>query len=158
MSQFLVAACVWLHALATVVFIGHYVLLAMVYLPALQGIPQEARGAAVSAISRRSRSWLYAALVAFVISGLYLMLVDPNYLGLGTFFGNPWSILMSVKHLLVFAMIVLGFWFNAILRVGPLASANTGSAQGVERFRAHANAMAVMGAAVLLLTALAQIL
>ena len=158
MSQFLTAASLWLHALATVVFMGHYVLLALIYLPALQGIPQEARGAAVSAISKRSRTWLYAALVVFVVSGFYLMLVDPNYLGLGTFFGNPWSSLRSVKHLLIFAMIVLGFWFNAILRVGPLASANTGAAQAVERFRSHVNTMAVMGAAVLLLTAVAQML
>ncbi len=33
MSQILIALSVWLHALATVVFIGHYVLLAAIYLP-----------------------------------------------------------------------------------------------------------------------------
>jgi uncharacterized membrane protein len=35
MSQFLIAASIWLHALATVVFIGHFLLLALIYMPAL---------------------------------------------------------------------------------------------------------------------------
>ena len=43
MSPVLVALSLWLHAVATVVFIGYYVLLALIYLPALQDGPQESR-------------------------------------------------------------------------------------------------------------------
>jgi uncharacterized membrane protein len=157
MSQFLIAASTWLHALATVIFIGHYVLLALVYLPAVQDVPEEARGAIVSAISKRSRSWLYISLGVFAVTGLYLMLVDPNYLGIGRF-NNAWSVAMLLKHLIVLAMLGLGFWFNAILRIGPLASSNTGGAQAMARFGSHVNTMAVLGAAVLLLTAMSQVL
>lgn len=35
MSQTLLALSFWLHALATVVFIGHYLLLSLIYLPVL---------------------------------------------------------------------------------------------------------------------------
>ena len=35
MSHILIAASVWLHTLATIIFIGHYLLLSLLYLPAL---------------------------------------------------------------------------------------------------------------------------
>ncbi len=155
MPQLLIGLSVWLHSLATVIFIGYYVLLAVIYLPALQEGAQNACGAALSAISKRSRPWLYGSLLVFALTGLYLMLVDPSYLGIGNF-RNPWSILMVVKHILILGMIAIGFWFNAVWRVGPLASSNTGAAQAIARFRLYGNAMAVSGVAVLLLTAFAQ--
>ena len=62
MSQILISFSVWLHALATVVFIGHFVLLAGVYLPALSK-----SGPALSEISKRSRPWMYASLLVFAI-------------------------------------------------------------------------------------------
>jgi uncharacterized membrane protein len=151
MPQFLIVSSLWLHALATVVFIGHYVLLSLVYVPALAGED----GAGLARISRRSRPWLYTALVIFIVTGIYLMVVDPNYLGLGGF-GNTWGVVMLIKHVLVGVMIVIGFWFNAILRVGPMLLSNTRAAEAAARFRRHANLMAILGAAVLLLTAVAQ--
>ena len=83
------------------------------------------------------------------------MLIDSGYLGFMDF-GNFWGIVMLVKHILVFAMIVLGFWFNAILRVGPMMSSNHPE-QAIARFRQSVNVMAICGVLVLLLTALAQV-
>jgi uncharacterized membrane protein len=153
MTQILISLSYWLHALATVVFIGHFVLLAGIYLPTLA---RAQNGAALSEISRRSRPWMYGSLLVFFVTGVYLMLVDPNYLGIGNF-TNFWAVMMLVKHLLIVVMIALGFWFNAILRVGPLMSSNTGAEQAISRFRWYSNAMAVCGVLVLLLTALAQV-
>jgi uncharacterized membrane protein len=151
MTSTLTALSNWLHALATVVFIGHFVLLAVIYLPALADNP-----AALSKISKRSRPWLYASLLIFIVTGTYLMLMDTGYLGFMNL-GNLWGILMLVKHILVIGMIAMGFWFNAILRVGPLMSSNTGATQALARFRWYVNAMAISGVLVLLLTALAQV-
>jgi putative copper export protein len=64
--------------------------------------------------------------------------------------------LMLVKHLLIVVMIGLGFWFNAIQRVGLTMRSNSGAAQGVATFRRYSNAMAVCGVLVLVLTALSQ--
>ena len=150
MSQFLISISTWLHAMATVVFIGHFVLLAGLYLPVLTP-----NGAMLSAISKRSRGWLYAALLIFMVTGVHLTFVDPNYLGLGNF-NNFWAVMMLVKHVLILVMIGMGFWFNAILRVGPLMSSNN-SAAAILRFRKYVNAMAVCGVLILLLTALAQV-
>ena len=151
MTSFLIACSAWLHSLATVVFIGHFVLLAVIYMPALE----TGGGAVISAISKRSRSWLYGSLVVFAITGGYLMLVNPAYLGLGNF-GNLWSIAMLAKHVVVLVMIGIGFWYNAMLRVGPMTASNSGGAQAIANFRRYVNWMAACGVLVLLLTALAQ--
>jgi uncharacterized membrane protein len=150
MTQFLISISTWLHALATVVFIGHFILLAGIYLPALSK-----NGSALSEISKRSRPWMYVSLLVFAITGTHLMMIDSGYLGFMDF-GNFWGIVMLVKHILVFAMIALGFWYNAILRIGPMMSSNNPD-QAIARFRQYVNAMAVCGVLVLLLTALAQV-
>ena len=152
MSQILIAISVWLHALATVVFVGHYLLLSGIYLPVLE----KYSGTILSEVSKRSRSWLYASLAIFLITGTYLMLIDPGYLGFMNF-GNFWGIVMVIKHILVLGMVALGFWFNAILRVGPMMSSNNSDELGIRRFRLYSNLMAISGVLVLLLTALAQV-
>ena len=155
MSQFLFTISVWLHILATVVFIGYFLLLALIYLPAINAVSGDVQGRLISAISKRSRPWLYVSLLIFIVTGSYLTLTDPSYLGLAHF-GSPWTILMLIKHLLILGMIGIGFWFNAILRVGPLASSNTGAGQAMAHFRSYVLVMAITGATVLLLTAIAQ--
>jgi uncharacterized membrane protein len=152
MSQILMALSMWLHALGTVILIGYYVLLSLIYLPALA----KNHGTILSEISKRSRAWLYLSLLIFIITGVYLTLADPNYLGLANF-GNLWGFLMLVKHVLILGMIAMGFWFNAILRVGPMMSSTSGAAQAAARMRLYANLMAISGVLVLLLTALAQV-
>ena len=152
MSPILIALSVWLHALGTVILIGHYFLLSVIYLPVLE----KGGGDFLSQISKRSRPWMYASLLVFALTGVYLTFIDANYLGIGDF-GNPWAILMLVKHVLILGMIVLGFWYNAFLRVGPMMASNNSAELGIRRFRMYANLMAISGVLVLLLTALAQV-
>jgi hypothetical protein len=54
-------------------------------------------------------------------------------------------------------MLVMGFWSNAILRLGPMMSSDRGAEEAIRRFRSYANAMAISGVLILLLTAVAQI-
>lgn len=152
MSQFLTALSIWLHAVGTTVLIGHYLLLSVIYLPVLE----QGGGTFLSAISRRSRPWMYGSLGVFLVTGVYLMFVDPNYLGVGDF-GNVWSVMMLIKHLLIVGMIGLGFWYNGFLRVGPMMASNNNAELGVRRFRRYSSLMAISGVIVLLLTALAQV-
>ena len=154
MSQILFSLSTWLHALATVIMIGHYLLLSLLYLPVLA--KENSGGTILSAISKRSRVWMYGSLVVLAITGSHLTIVDSNYLGLGNF-GNFWGILMLVKHLLIVAMIALGFWYNAILRVGPMMVSNSGAEQALARFGLYSKLMAGCGVLVLLMTALAQV-
>jgi len=156
MSEILIALSTWLHALATVVFIGHFVLLALIYLPAIRDKPEIEVSVILGEFSKRSRVWMYVALLIFMVTGIHLTMIDSNYLGIGDF-GNFWSILMLIKHILIVGMIGAGFWFNAILRVGPMLSSNTGLTQAFNRFCFYVNGMAVTGILILLLTSLSQV-
>lgn len=144
----------WLHALATVVLIGHYLLLALIYLPAFGKQKPEVAGPILSEISKRSRPWMYTSLLIFIVTGVYLMIIDPNYLGVGNF-SNGWAIAMLIKHILVLAMIGMGFWFNAIMRVGPMMSSNSPT-PAIARFSRYSKLMAICGVLILLLTTFAQ--
>lgn len=84
-----------------------------------------------------------------------LMSADPNDLGFADF-GNLWGVLMLVKHILILGMLAMGFWFNGILRVGPLLVSNSGAARAFGLMRLYANGMAAAGLLVLLLTAVSQ--
>jgi uncharacterized membrane protein len=153
MSQILFSISTWLHIMATIIFVGHYLLLVLLYLPVLA--IENGGGKILSAISKRSRVWMYASLIVFAVTGIYLTIVDPNYLGVGNF-GNLWGVLMLVKHILILGMIAIGFWFNAVLRVGPMMSSNNGVDQAIARFGSYSKLMAISGVLVLLLTAIAQ--
>lgn len=154
MTEILIALSNVLHTLATIVFVGHYLLLSLLYIPALSNT--ENGGAVLSDISKRSRLWLYIAFGIFAITGVFLTMIDPNYMGLGKF-KNLWSGLMLAKHILILAIIVFGFWFNVILCVGPKMLSTSNSTSPILRFRTYSNLIAICGVLVLLLTAFAQI-
>jgi uncharacterized membrane protein len=154
MSQVLLATSTTLHALAMIIFIGHYLLMSLIYLPALSPLDNGAK--ALGEMSARSRKWLYGSILVFAATGVHLMLVDPNYLGIGNF-SNPWALMMLIKHIVILVMIGLGFWFNMLQRVGPTMRSNSGAAQGVAKFRRYSNLMAICGVIVLALTALSQV-
>ena len=148
-SQVWTSLSIWLHNIATVILIGHHLLLSLLYIPTLA----TSHPTMLSEISKRSRPWMYVSLLIFAFTGTYLTFADPNYLG----FGNIWSILMLIKHLLILGMIGIGFWFNAVLRVGPMMRSNNGAKQATLHFRLYANLMTISGLLVLLLTALGQV-
>lgn len=153
MSPFFIAVSIWLHSLAMTLFVGYFLVLSLICLPSLA--PTKS-GAALGEISKRSRPWLYGSILVFMFTGIYLMIIDSAYLGFMDL-SNVWGIAMFVKHVLIVAMLVAGFWYNAIQRVGMLLRSNSGVDQGIAQFRTFANIMSLCGVLVLLLTSLAQI-
>jgi uncharacterized membrane protein len=147
MNVLLATLSLWLHTLATIVMVGHYLLLALAYLPALRRtVDTQSLPAVLASVSVSIRTWMLAALLVFAGTGVYLVLVNDAYHGLGQF-TNAWSMLMLVKHLLVLVMIVLGFRFNSGIRPGAALPA------GFDRQLA---VVTLCGLLVLLLTAFAQ--
>ena len=156
MTPILLAVSIWLHALATVVLIGHYTLLGLIYLPAFtQQLKGSALGATLESVAGRARLFVFGSLGIFVVTGVYLMLGDANYRGFGDF-GNAWSVVMLVKHILVLAMIGIGAYIDRGILTRLADAATTGAA--ARSLRQAANAMMVCGTVVLLLTAAAQVL
>lgn len=144
-----------LHNLANVIFIGFFFVMSTVILPILS--KKETSGAQIlSEISKRSRWWLYGSLLTLGLTGTYLTLVDPNYSGMGHF-DSVWAWALLVKHVLILLMVFFGFWFNAIKKVGPKLLSTSNAAGGMINFKRYINWMSLLGASILVLTAVAQI-
>ena len=155
MSQVLSALSLWLHTLATVVMIGYYLQLSLVFMPCLgKELTGVAPLAALGALARRMRPWLGVALLFFLLSGGFLTLADNYYPGFGQLLANTWTILMVAKHLVVLAMVAAAMYLNGILQRAESPSTEP-SSFGRARFAVHA--LSAMGVLVLLLTALAEV-
>lgn len=153
MTTFVIAFSIWLHTLATVVFIGHYLFMSLVYLPVFE---HQAKGDALREIleevSGRLRPYFGLSLLIFIVTGTYLMMINQDYLGLGDFFGNAWSVLIVVKHVLVLAFLAIAIYSERSI-LGKISEAQP---QALKQFRLSLGINTALGILILLLTTAAQ--
>lgn len=153
MSNFLVALSTWLHVLATIVFIGYYLFTSLIYLPVLERrLPANALRDLLEQVSARLQPYFGGALLVFLVTGTHLMLINQNYMGLGNFFANPWTILIVIKHLLVLAFLALAV-FSERAFLGQISDQKP---EALKQFRRALNINMVLGVVILLLTSIAQ--
>lgn len=154
MSILLVALSTWLHALATVVFIGYYLFTSLIYLPVFESQMQtNALRDLLEQASARLRPFFGGSLLIFLVTGTYLMLINKNYLGLGDFLANPWSILMVSKHVLVLAFLALAIVSERVF----LGHISDEKPEALRQFRWALNINMILGVVILLLTSIAQV-
>jgi uncharacterized membrane protein len=153
MNIYLIALSTWLHALATIVMIGYYIFTSLIYLPIFERQMQaDALRELLEQVSARLRPYFGGSLLIFLVTGTHLMLINESYLGLGNFFGNPWSVLIVVKHVLVLTFLALAFYSERAF----LPRISDENPQALKQFRWALNINTVQGMVILLLTALAQ--
>ena len=153
MSTVLVAISTWLHALATIVMIGYFVFTSLIYLPVFERQMQaNALRHLLEQISAQLRPFFGGSLLVFLVTGTHLMVINKNYLGLGHFFDNPWSLVMIIKHLLVFVFLALSI-FSERAFLGQISDAKP---EALKQFRLTLNINTILGVMILLLTSLAQ--
>ena len=153
MSQIWIALSTWLHALATIVFIGYYIFLCLIYLPMFERQMQpNALRDLLEKISTRLRPFFGGSLLIFLVTGTYLMLINKNYLGLGHFFGNLWSSLIVIKHGLFLVFLVLAVYSERTY-LGKISDKNP---KALTQFRRSLNITMILGMIILLLTSIAQ--
>jgi len=146
----------WLHAVAMVIVLGYYAVLSRIVLPALRrALDGPGIATAVPAVERRALPLVLAAIVVFIVTGVYLLVADERYAGIGDF-SSTWSTMMLVKHLVILAMIALGVVVDRLARAVGDAS-DEGQPQLLEVLSLAADGTMVLGAIVLLLTAVAQL-
>ena len=152
------AVTAWLHSIATVVLLGYYAMLALVVLPVLRrSLDGPALGRAIPAIERRALPFVLASIGIFVVTGLYLMVSDDRFLGLGHFFGSGWSTLIVIKHVVVSVLVVIGVVIEVLVVPEVAAPVDeAGRSVAIRRLARGASAIAALGGFVLLLTAAAQ--
>lgn len=152
-ATLLVALSSWLHVLATIIMIGYFIFTSLIYLPVLERqLPPDTLRELLEKISARLRPFFGGSLLIFLVTGTHLMLINPHYLGLGNFFGNPWSLLIVIKHGLVLAFVALA----VISERAFLGKVTQNNPEALKRFRLALNTNLVLGMLILLLTAIAQ--
>ena len=141
MSQSTLAISYFFHLVATVVWIGGLVILALLVWPQAQRALDDQR--ALSAVLSRMRGRFFMltnlSLAVLMVTGLFQMTADPNYEGVLQF-DNEWSQAMLLKHLAMGGMIVCGvllqFWVAPALdRISLLIEKGRGDAESWSRLR-----------------------
>ncbi len=153
MTIILVALSTWLHVLATIVMIGYYLFTSLIFLPVFERQMQaNALRDLLEQVSARLRPFFGGSLLIFIVTGTHLMLINENYRGLGNFFGNPWSILIVIKHVLVLAFLALAVFSERVY----LRQVGDENPKALKQFRVAFNITTVMGVVILLLTSIAK--
>jgi uncharacterized membrane protein len=154
MSAYLVGLSTWLHVLATIVWIGYYVFTSLIFLPVfVRRMKANDLRDLLEQLSARLRPFFGGALLIFLVTGTHLMLINEKYLGLGSFFGNSWSTLIVIKHVLVLPFLVLAVFSERAY----LSQISDQKPQALKQFRWAVNINAVLGLVILLLTSIAQV-
>ena len=153
MTNLLVALSTWLHVLATIVMVGYYLFIDMIYLPVLvRQMQADALRDLLEKVSARLRPFFGGSLLIFLVTGTYLMLINKNYLGLGHFFGNPCSALIVIKHGLVLVFLALAI-FSERTFLGQISDQKP---EALKHFRWSLNINTVLGVIIILLTSITQ--
>jgi len=153
MSTILVALSTWLHTLATVVFIGHYLFISQVYLPVFERQAQgDALRGLLEKVSSRLRPYFGGSLLIFIVTGTYLMMINEQYLGLGHFFENAWSALIVIKHFILLVFFALAIYSERVI----MAKISDEQPRALKQFRMALGINTLIGILIILLTTVAQ--
>lgn len=147
-----------IHTVAFVIAWGYYGILGRIVLPALRRSldPPAATGTLV-AIEARALPLVLVSVALFIVTGTYLLFVNPDYTGLGDFFANSWSMLMLVKHVIVVALVILGIVVDRLIRRAGGAPDDAARSAALGRVGLAAEATTGLGAVIVFLTAAAQL-
>ena len=150
------AAATWIHTIAVVVLLGYYLTLSLVMLPWLSSGGSAEPGRVIAAIERRALPWILASVALFTVTGVVLIAAHE-----GSY--PDWTTLIIVKHVIVVVMVMLGVVMDRVLVTRldgtwwtPAVVPSTDPRDLRPIVRASAT-MVLLGAAVLLLTAVAQV-
>ena len=143
MSQSSLAISLFFHLLATVVWVGGLVVLAVLVWPETRRLLADSP-AVYGFLTRLRQRFLpltHLSLAVLMVTGLFQMTADPNYEGVLQF-TNEWSRVILLKHLALGGMVVCGialqFWVApALERASLLLERHKGDAEEWARLRRY---------------------
>jgi putative copper export protein len=110
----------FLHELFTVVWMGGLIVTALSFLPALKEAlgpgPQVKK--VMLAFQKRQSLWVYISIVGLIATGLVMTHRSSDFEHLFGF-GNPYSIALSIKHILVIGMVGITLYRTLMLGRNP---------------------------------------
>jgi len=116
-QQLIMGIIRFLHDLFTVVWIGGLAFMVLTMFPSVKKVlgknPQAQ--SLINAITRRHSIWVYISIAGLFITGLLLGKSSGDYLGFMRF-GNFYSNLTAVKHIITFAMVLIALVRSILFR------------------------------------------
>ena len=112
------------HDLFTVIWIGGLLVSVLAFLPAVK----ETLGAGpqvkkvMTVFQKRQSVWVYVSIAGLVLTGLLMSNRSPEFQGI-LHFGDPYSVVLSIKHLLVIAMVIVTLYRSLALEKKPTSPA-----------------------------------
>ncbi len=146
----------WIHLFAVAVWIGGITINLMIVLPSIREALEPAlMGKVMGAVMKRFRVWVYISIVLLVVTGFGMMRFNMNYMGFAQF-GNVWSVVSLIKHIVTLIMIILAVYaFEGLARKVAKVAAK-GPSDDLVRLQKKQISLAatgfIMGIIVLLLT------
>jgi uncharacterized membrane protein len=144
-SVVLVSVVNWLHLLATVTWIGGMTTNMLVLLPSIgEALEPPAAGKLMGTVMKRFRKVIYASIAVLAITGMIMNNFNKSYLGMMQF-GNLWSVIALIKHLITLIMILLVIYaFEGLApKVAKLAA--SGPSQELAALQSKQKKMAGIG-------------
>jgi len=143
------ALVIFLHDLFTAIWIGGLITLGLTVLPSVKKSlgkgPQTKK--LMNAIQKRHGVFIYVSMAGLVLTGLLQANRSPAFQGLLNF-GNTYSTLLAIKHILVVAMIAIALYRSLVL--GRKSGVSTPSQEKLKASLLIVNI--VLGIAILLLS------
>ena len=120
----------FLHTLFTVIWFGGMMVTLFTYLPAVKEAlgpgPQSKRVMAV--FKKKQRIWVYVSMVGLLITGLLMSKRNPQFVHLFAV-SNPFSLALTIKHVLILIMIGIALYRSIVLMPKSLPPAGSTPAQ-----------------------------
>ena len=105
------------HDLFTVIWMGGLIVTAISFMPAVKeslGSGPEIKKVMAS-FQKRHRIWVYISMAGLILTGIVMTHRSPDFERLFSW-GNPYSVALSIKHILVIIMIVITLFRTLVLR------------------------------------------
>lgn len=109
MREIIVVTLYWLHLVATVVWIGGITFILFIAIPSAKQILGTEAGKLMGEVSKRFTPLANYSIVLLFVTGAALTGLNKQFSGIGTF-GNNWTLVLTVKHILVLGMVVVHFY------------------------------------------------
>lgn len=144
----------WLHTVAFVIAWGYYGVLARMVIPGLRDLEPGLAARTLDAIERRALPLILGSIVLFIVTGAYLLVSDDRYAGLGNVADSTWTSLMTLKHVVIVALVGLGVLIDYLVKSAEAPEADT-TRRRIGQVRWAAEGATVLGALIVLLTVIA---
>jgi uncharacterized membrane protein len=114
MRELILGIFYWLHLFATVTWIGGITFILFVAIPSSRQVLGAEASKLMGEISKRFTPLANYSIILLVATGIALTVLNEQFSGI-RIFRNNWSLVLSLKHILVLGMVVVHFYRGLVL-------------------------------------------